>query len=399
VTVPPEKPRVLVVYFTYSKPAENGQQRTTLARGRLDNSGLNSGLNDVKDLFSGEPTAVLGGSRIVFDRAGMIFMTTGAATGTLAQDPNSDYGKVLRFRDDGTVPADNPFVGLAGYKPEIYSLGHRDQLGLTIHPETGAVLSNENGPNGGDEINIIENGFLNEFKLAQANLQANIAAGKGSTFAYTGAAGTQPLPIFLGYLNGSKLATDATKYTGTNWTNTTLVQSMYPLNPNPYTAANNIWGTSSFRTNGLAAGYPSNFWVANPEINHGYVVGGNVIYSNGPFQLGFGGEVNRNVRNLYAANGPNLRDTDWTIAGSYNFGTIMAGFGPLDADAAAIADLAHSRHVLAASNSVAAVEQAMSSLCVTQEGGKPKIFVNLSVAQKEGIRFSSSLLKLVTLVR
>jgi len=140
-----------LVYFTYSKPAENGQQRTTLARGRLDGSGL----NDVKDLFSGEPTEVLGGSRIVFDRAGMIFMTTGAAFGTLAQDPNSDYGKVLRFRDDGTVPADNPFVGRAGYKPEIYSLGHRDQLGLTIHPVTGAVLSNENGPNGGDEINLI----------------------------------------------------------------------------------------------------------------------------------------------------------------------------------------------------------------------------------------------------
>jgi predicted porin len=63
------------------------------------------------------------------------------------------------------------------------------------------------------------------------------------------------------------------------------------------------------------------------EINHAYVIGGNVIYSNGPFQIGFGGEVNRNVRNNYAVGGPNLRDTDWTIAGSYNFGTIMQGFG------------------------------------------------------------------------
>jgi glucose/arabinose dehydrogenase len=72
-----------------------------------------------------------------------------------AQDPNSDYGKVLRLREDGTIPGDNPFVGRAGYKPEIYTMGHRDQLGLTIHPETGAVYSNENGPNGGDEINLI----------------------------------------------------------------------------------------------------------------------------------------------------------------------------------------------------------------------------------------------------
>jgi hypothetical protein len=71
----------------------------------------------------------------------------------------------------------------------------------------------------------------------------------------------------------------------------------------------------------------------------------------------------------------------------------------LGADAAAIAELARSRHVLVASNSAIALEQATSSLCVTQEGGKPKIFINLSVAQQEGIRFSSSLLKLVTLVR
>jgi len=140
-----------LLYFTYSKPGENGQQATTLARGHLDGSAL----TDVRDLFVAEWTTVLGGSRIAFGRDGMIYMTTGAATGNAAQDPNSDYGKVLRLREDGSVPGDNPFVGRTGYKPEIYSLGHRDQLGLTIHPETGAVYSNENGPNGGDEINLI----------------------------------------------------------------------------------------------------------------------------------------------------------------------------------------------------------------------------------------------------
>jgi glucose/arabinose dehydrogenase len=75
-----------------------------------------------------------------------------------AQDPSHHKGKVLRFRDDGSVPPDNPFVGRAGYKPEIYSMGHRNQLGLIVHSETGAVWSNENGPNGGDEINIIQPG-------------------------------------------------------------------------------------------------------------------------------------------------------------------------------------------------------------------------------------------------
>jgi glucose/arabinose dehydrogenase len=62
---------------------------------------------------------------------------------------------VLHLKDDGSIPSDNPFVGRAGYKPEIYTLGHRDQLGLAIDGTTGAVYSNENGPNGGDEINLI----------------------------------------------------------------------------------------------------------------------------------------------------------------------------------------------------------------------------------------------------
>lgn len=139
------------IYFTYSKPGENSQSAVALAVGRFDHGTL-SGVHDV---FVAEWTSLFGGSRIAFGRDGMIYMTTGAVTGNAAQDPNSDYGKVLRLRPDGKIPQDNPFVGRAGYKPEIYSMGHRDQLGLAIHPETGAVFSNENGPNGGDEINLI----------------------------------------------------------------------------------------------------------------------------------------------------------------------------------------------------------------------------------------------------
>jgi aldose sugar dehydrogenase len=141
-----------LVYFTYSKPGEDGKSSaTTLARGRLEGAGL----TDVRDLFVSEWSTVLGGSRIVFAKDGTIFMTTGAAFGNLAQDPNSDYGKMLHLKDDGSIPNDNPFVGRAGYKPEIYTLGHRDQLGLAMDPATGSVYSNENGPNGGDEINLI----------------------------------------------------------------------------------------------------------------------------------------------------------------------------------------------------------------------------------------------------
>ena len=139
------------IYFTYTKPGENGQSAIALGRGRLEGAGL----TDVRELFVGEWTTLIGGSRIAFARDGSIYMTTGATSTNAAQDPNSDYGKILRLKDDGSIPADNPFAAKAGHKPEVFSMGHRDQLGLAIHPETGAVFSNENGPNGGDELNLI----------------------------------------------------------------------------------------------------------------------------------------------------------------------------------------------------------------------------------------------------
>ena len=91
-----------------------------------------------------------------------------------------------------------------------------------------------------NEVNVIENGFSKEFRVAQANLQANIAAGKGNTFAYTGVAGTAPLPIFLAHLNGvgAAQAGDTSKYTGTGWTSSSMVTYMYPMNPNVLSAAN-----------------------------------------------------------------------------------------------------------------------------------------------------------------
>jgi glucose/arabinose dehydrogenase len=70
----------------------------------------------------------------------------------------SDLGKILRLNEDGTIPKDNPFVGKAGYRPEIYSIGHRTVMGLTFHPVTGALWETENGPQGGDEVNIIQPG-------------------------------------------------------------------------------------------------------------------------------------------------------------------------------------------------------------------------------------------------
>jgi hypothetical protein len=121
-----------------------------------------------------------------------------------------------------------------------------------------------------NETNIVSNGFLNEFKLAEANLQANIAAGKGNTFAYTGAAGTSPLPIYLAYLtgNGASKAGDPASYTGTNWTNTTFTGRFALYNPNPGSSAGtDLNGSATFRANAVAAGLPVNFFQANPNAS------------------------------------------------------------------------------------------------------------------------------------
>ena len=147
------------VYLTYSKPGDDGV-RVALARGRLDDLAL----TDVRDLFESD---VLGGngtaaSRLVFGSDDTLFMTVGgafgAAGGPRAQDIGDNVGKVLRLRDDGRAPDDNPFVGEDSDKPEIYSLGHRNQLGLAIHPETRELWAHENGPLGGDEVNVIRAG-------------------------------------------------------------------------------------------------------------------------------------------------------------------------------------------------------------------------------------------------
>src|SRR5581483_7200558 len=74
------------------------------------------------------------------------------------QDPGSLVGKTLRLRDDGTVPPDNPFVGRPGYRPEIFTMGHRNMLGLTLNPMTGEMWEIENGPNGGDDVNVLQPG-------------------------------------------------------------------------------------------------------------------------------------------------------------------------------------------------------------------------------------------------
>lgn len=145
-----------LIYLTYTKPVGNGRGAPALARGKLDDHTL----TDVRDLVVTEAFAGNSGlnGRVVFGRDGMVYMSTGGNTGKESQDPNSLRGKILRLNDDGTVPKDNPFFGRPGYRAEIYTLGHRNTLGLIVHPQTGELWNHENGPNGGDEINVISRG-------------------------------------------------------------------------------------------------------------------------------------------------------------------------------------------------------------------------------------------------
>ncbi len=124
-----------------------------------------------------------------------------------------------------------------------------------------------------NEVNINGNGFLGEFRQAQANLQANIAAGRGATFAYMGAgSGTAPLPIFLAHFNAQNAANAGNQalYTGANWTSATFLGFLASRNPNPWgfatTGTNGLVGNTALRANAITAGLPANFFVANPDM-------------------------------------------------------------------------------------------------------------------------------------
>jgi glucose/arabinose dehydrogenase len=153
------------VYVAYWKPKPGDAEIRTavLVRARYDGG---STLQDVKAIF--EATSFTDGpsaARLVFGHDGKLYMAIGtpgftqrAGSAAAAQEPGSYLGKILRLNDDGTVPMDNPFVGRKGYKPEIFALGIRNAIGLTLHPETGEIWETENGPQGGDEVNIIRRG-------------------------------------------------------------------------------------------------------------------------------------------------------------------------------------------------------------------------------------------------
>jgi aldose sugar dehydrogenase len=166
VAVHPDFARNRFLYLTYAKPLDGGQSTSALIRARFENDRL----TDVQPLFeSVSKGRGHYGGKIAFDGKGFLYLTLGdrqvlpegdeaALLKHPAQDLTNHHGKLIRLHDDGRVPADNPFVGTAGARPEIWSYGHRNVQGLAVHPTTGDLWADEHGPQGGDELNRIEKG-------------------------------------------------------------------------------------------------------------------------------------------------------------------------------------------------------------------------------------------------
>jgi Carboxypeptidase regulatory-like domain len=155
-----------------------------------------------------------------------------------------------------------------------YSVGFQRSIGRDMAIEVRYV-GNQNSytwaEENWNEVNILTNGFLDEFRTAQANLRANIAAGRGNTFAYTGAPGTAPLPIHLAYMQGSSDSGNPNAYTASNFRNSAFLNRFSLVNPEVEDAAEAIDNTSG-RANALRAGFPRNFFVLNPSVNDVEVV-------------------------------------------------------------------------------------------------------------------------------
>jgi glucose/arabinose dehydrogenase len=146
------------IYWAYNAPGAGGWG-TALARGKLQGSRM----TEVQVLFSMKPKTRSSqhfGGRIVFDKAGMLYLTLGdRGDKERAQKLDDHAGSVIRLHDDGRVPIDNPFVKRAEALPEKWTLGNRNMQGASLHPKTGELWTHEHGPQGGDEVNVMRAGL------------------------------------------------------------------------------------------------------------------------------------------------------------------------------------------------------------------------------------------------
>ena len=192
-----------LLYFAYSGRGPDGYG-TELARGELKGNRL----ENVQVLFRQSPKGSSGnhfGGRIVFDRQGFVYLTLGdRGDMPRAQKPGDHAGSVIRLHDDGRVPADNPFAGKAGWKPEKFDLGHRNQQGAALHPQTGLLWTHEHGPQGGDEVNVIRPGLNHGWPVITYGVNYGIGTRIGEGTRKEGM--TQPLHYWVPSIAPSGMA-------------------------------------------------------------------------------------------------------------------------------------------------------------------------------------------------
>ena len=259
---------------------------------------------------TGEDAVIRGGWNLAYQRGGMndftgVFGSNPGVTYDLSRNQtNGNLGTVpilLRSSDLGvaTPPARSYPMAVPSASSSVYtfdpniqlpyatsgSIGFQRALNKATAVEVRWVHTTASGmwaSRNFNEVNIVENGFLNEFRLAQANL---VASG-GKTFAYTGA-GTNPLPIMLGWLNGKTTTTDPKAYSGSNWTNSTYLTYLFAMNPNPISFAGALRSNATFKKNAAAANFAPNFFVANPDVTGANLTtnGGDQRYNAVQFEL------------------------------------------------------------------------------------------------------------------
>ncbi|WP_394352365.1 PQQ-dependent sugar dehydrogenase [Natronolimnobius sp. AArcel1] len=167
----PEFPDDPWVYLTYAATNDDGESTTHLGRGQLELDADDPGLESFEELHVAEPFVNSNGhygSRVVFGEDGAVYVTTGDRQSKdfgpdhVSQDATNELGATLRLEPDGSIPDDNPFVDGAGddeaFADAIYTYGHRNVQGMTVHPETGDLWQSEHGEEDGDELNILESG-------------------------------------------------------------------------------------------------------------------------------------------------------------------------------------------------------------------------------------------------
>ena len=197
-----------LIYYSYAKKSPDQDVYTTaLARARL----VGSELQDVEEIFLALPYAGNSsnfGGAILFDDEGFLFFSTGdRAMAKRAQDPQALNGKIVRLKDDGTIPPDNPFVGNEKFNPAIYAYGVRNPQGLVQDKETKIIYETEHGPMGGDEVNIVEAGKNYGWPTISYGMKYGyLPTGEGSTkagleqplFYYLPSLAISPIEVYRG---------------------------------------------------------------------------------------------------------------------------------------------------------------------------------------------------------